>query len=317
MGTVKAICISETRGIQKKYVDSAFFDEGYGIRGDAHGGDWHRQVSMISAEKIKEFNSRGAGVKAGDFAENLIVEGFDFRNLPVGSLFKCGDVILEMTQIGKECHTHCQIYHKMGDCIMPREGVFAVVKQGGEISVGDEMLMLPVAPGKTPRAGVVTLSDKGSSGEREDKSGPIISEMLSKAGFEIAETLLLPDNQPEIEEQLRRLSDGRQLELVLTTGGTGFSPRDVTPEATHAVATRNAPGIAEAIRHFSLGITPKAMVSRGASVIRGRTLIVNLPGSPKAVAEVLEYILPAITHGIEILREQTGECAEPTTARVS
>jgi len=306
---VKALCVSDVRGIQKKYVDSAFFDEGFGIRGDAHGGDWHRQVSMISSEKVKDFNSKGAGVKAGDFAENLVVEGFDFKNLPVGSLFKCGDVLLEMTQIGKECHTHCQIYQKMGDCIMPREGVFAVVKQGGKISVGDEMRMLPQASA-SPRAGVMTLSDKGSKGQREDKSGPIIEETLKKAGIEVVETLLLPDEQPEIEEQLRRLSDGRQLDLVLTTGGTGFSPRDVTPEATLAVATRYAPGIAEAIRHFSLGITPKAMVSRGASVIRGRTLIINLPGSPKAVAEVMEYILPAVTHGLEILREKTSECAE-------
>ena len=314
MGIIKAICVSDRRGIQKNHVDSACFDEGYGIRGDAHGGDWHRQVSMISYEKIKAFNSQGADVKAGDFAENLIVEGFDFRNLPVGSLFKCGDVVLEMTQIGKECHNHCQIYHKMGDCIMPREGVFAIVKQGGTISVGDEMILLP-SVGKTPRAAVVTLSDKGSRGEREDKSGPIIKELLARAGFDVVETVLLPDNQAEIEEQLQRLSDGRQLELVLTTGGTGFSPRDITPEATYAVATRNAPGIAEAIRHFSLGITPRAMLSRGASVIRGRTLIINLPGSPKAAAEIMEYILPAITHGIEILREQTGECAETNPAR--
>ena len=309
MGIVKAICVSDVRGIQKKNIDSASFDAGYGIRGDAHGGDWHRQISMISSDKVKEFNSKGADVKSGDFAENLVVEGFDFKNLPVGSLFKCGDVILEMTQIGKECHTHCQIFHKMGDCIMPREGVFAIVKQGGIIAVGDEMLMFP-PESKTPRAGVMTLSDKGSSGEREDKSGPIIKEKLLKAGIDVVETILLPDNKSEIEEQLRRLSDGRQLDLVLTTGGTGFSPRDITPEATLAVATRNAPGIAEAIRHFSLGITPKAMLSRGASVIRGRTLIVNLPGSPKAVAEIMEYILPAITHGLEILGEKTGECAE-------
>lgn len=159
------------------------------------------------------------------------------------------------------------------------------------------------------KTAVVTLSDKGYRGEREDESGPLIQEILGNEKYEVVEMLLLPDEQEMIERELIRLSDEAEMDLVLTTGGTGFSPRDCTPEATLGVATRNAPGIAEAMRYASLQITPRAMLSRGASVIRGETLIVNLPGSPKAVRENLEYILPSLPHGLEILKGLTGECA--------
>ena len=308
MSKIKAICISEKKGTQKHPVDSANLVEDWGIEGDAHAGHWHRQVSLLSFEKVEAFRARGARVDFGAFGENLVVEGFDFRALPVGTRFQCGGVLLEMTQIGKECHAHCAIYQVMGDCIMPREGVFARVIQGGELHVCDELTLLPPDPA-VRRAAVVTLSDKGSRGERADESGPLLARLLAEAGYEVVEKLLLPDEQGRIQTELIRLSDGRQCHLVLTTGGTGFSPRDVTPEATLAVATRNAPGIAEAIRAHSMTITPRAMLSRGASVLRNGTLIVNLPGSPKAAREGLEYILPALGHGLDILRGTTGECA--------
>ncbi|MEG1458140.1 MAG: MOSC domain-containing protein [Acetivibrio sp.] len=139
MGTVIAVCISERRGIQKTKVESGRFIENFGIEKDAHAGDWHRQVSLLSYDKIKEFNEKGANVIDGAFGENLVVEGFDFKNLPVGTRFACNEVVLEMTQIGKECHSHCEIFKKMGECIMPREGVFAKVLHGGEIKAGDEL----------------------------------------------------------------------------------------------------------------------------------------------------------------------------------
>lgn len=159
------------------------------------------------------------------------------------------------------------------------------------------------------RAGIVTLSDKGAAGEREDVSGSVIREILEKAGFEVVSYQLLADEGEDLKEELMRLSDEVECDLVLTTGGTGFSPRDVTPEATLAVADRNAPGIAEAIRAYSMTVTKRAMLSRGASVIRGSTLIINLPGSPKAVRESLEYILDTLSHGLEILSGRGGECA--------
>lgn len=159
------------------------------------------------------------------------------------------------------------------------------------------------------RAGIVTLSDKGAAGEREDVSGAVIREILEKAGFEVVSYSLLADEGEDLKEELMRLSDEVECDLVLTTGVTGFSPRDVTPEATLAVADRNAPGIAEAIRAYSMTVTKRAMLSRGASVIRGSTLIINLPGSPKAVRESLEYILDTLSHGLEILSGRGGECA--------
>ena len=153
------------------------------------------------------------------------------------------------------------------------------------------------------------IHDKGSRGEREDKSGPLIVEMLTAAGYQVEETMILPDEAKALKAQLIRLADGRQVNLILTTGGTGFAPRDITPEATYAVADRNAPGIAEAMRYHSLSITPRGMLSRAASVLRGKTLIVNLPGSPKAVKENLEYILPSLEHGVRIAAGLDGECA--------
>lgn len=142
MGIIRGICTSDIRGIQKTEVPEADIQVDWGIVGDAHGGKWHRQISLLSLEKINEFRAKGAEVEYGAFGENLIVEGYDFRNLPVGSRFCIGEVVLEMTQIGKECHSHCQIYQKMGECIMPREGVFAQVITGGHIKVGDVITLL-------------------------------------------------------------------------------------------------------------------------------------------------------------------------------
>ena len=148
MGVLKGICISDIRGIQKTEVGEADLVADWGIEGDAHAGKWHRQVSLLSYEKIEEFRNKGADVGNGAFGENLIVEGYDFKNLPVGSIFHVGDeAILRMTQIGKECHNHCQIFQKMGDCIMPREGVFAEVVRGGHIRTGDSVILVEIIGG--------------------------------------------------------------------------------------------------------------------------------------------------------------------------
>lgn len=159
------------------------------------------------------------------------------------------------------------------------------------------------------RVAIVTASDKGFAGEREDVSGSLVRELATVAGYEVVSYRILPDERGQISAELRRLCDEKIAELVLTTGGTGFSPRDCTPEATLDVAERQALGIAEAMRYASLSITPRAMLSRAVAVIRGGTLIINLPGSPKAVRENLEYILPTLRHGLEILTECTGNCA--------
>lgn len=142
MGRVLAICSSEKKGTQKTSKDSAELVADWGIEGDAHAGKWHRQVSMLSFEKIDAFRKLGAEVDFGAFGENLVIEGFDLSSLPVGTRFQIGEAVLEMTQIGKECHSHCEIFKKMGDCIMPREGVFCIVIKGGKVMPGDEIQML-------------------------------------------------------------------------------------------------------------------------------------------------------------------------------
>lgn len=307
-GTVKAVCISEKKGTEKHGVDKVHVRPNHGIDGDAHAGNWHRQISLLSYDKVKEFNEKGAGVGHGAFGENLVVEGIDFKNLPVGSRFFVGTAELKMTQIGKECHSHCAIFKRMGECIMPHEGVFAEVEKEGDICVGDT-LTVELPPADRPfTAAVITLSDKGARGEREDESGPAAVKMLEEAGYQVVETMILPDEPASLKVQLKRLADGRQVDLVVTSGGTGFSMRDQTPEATMAVADRNAPGIAEYIRYRSMEATSRAMLSRGVSVIRGKTLIINLPGSPKAVKESLGYVLESLGHGLEILRGTASEC---------
>ncbi|MDY5579519.1 molybdenum cofactor synthesis domain-containing protein [Porcincola intestinalis] len=331
-GTVKAVCTSSVKGVRKEPVKEACLIEDYGIEKDAHAGKWHRQVSLLSWEKVQEFNKSGAGVSDGDFGENLLVSGINFRSLPVGTRFlicpaeevvhaaadnlteetvhsaglknegAVGGALLELTQIGKACHHSCEIRKRVGVCIMPTDGVFAKVVRGGMVKPGDRVRVLPPDPDRPYTAAVITLSDRAFSGVYEDRSGPKAAEVLKAAGYEVVETILLPDDQSRLERELERLADQRQVSLVLTTGGTGFSERDCTPEATRAVADRDAPGIAEAIRVRSLAVTDHAMLSRGVSVIRKKTLIVNLPGSVKAVQESLGFILGALDHGLGILR---------------
>ena len=161
------------------------------------------------------------------------------------------------------------------------------------------------------RIGILTVSDRGARGEREDRSGPALAEaILALPGAEVVAQAVVPDERPEIEAALRRwVAEG--LDLILTTGGTGFSPRDVTPEATRAVIEREAPGLAEAMRAESLRITPHAMLSRAVAGMAGSTLIVNLPGSPKAACENLRTLLAALPHGLDKLRGDPSECARP------
>ncbi len=317
MGGVVAVCVSENKGTAKKPVPGAKLVENHGLENDAHAGNWHRQVSLISLERVEDFRRRGAIAPFGCFGENLVVRGIDFVSLPLGARFACGDTLLELTQIGKECHTRCQIFYSMGECIMPSQGVFAKVLRGGNIRAGDEMTVLSPeesagtleAQARPYRAAVLTLSDKGAAGQRVDESGKLIGEILKAKGYEVARHAVLPDERDAISAELVRLCDVEKVDLILTTGGTGFSKRDVTPEATLAVVTRLCPGIPEAMRALSLAVTRRAMLTRATAGIRNETLIVNLPGSPKAVRECLEYVVDEIRHGLDILTGRDGECA--------
>lgn len=159
------------------------------------------------------------------------------------------------------------------------------------------------------RVAIITSSDKGYAGEREDISGKVIEEIVSKLSYEVVFYKILPDEKDILSKTMLNICDNNIADLILTTGGTGFSPRDVMPEATLEIIERQAQGISEAMRYNSLMITKRAMLSRAVAGIRKSTLIVNLPGSPKAVRENLEYIIDTLNHGLEILKVKTGECA--------
>ena len=145
-GEIKAICISEKRGTAKHEVKEALLKENWGIEGDAHAGKWHRQVSLLSYDEVEAFRARGAKVENGAFGENILVEGYDLKTLPIGTLFSCGEGLLRLTQIGKQCHSHCEIYKQVGDCIMPREGVFTEVLRGGTLKTGDILVVEKSVP---------------------------------------------------------------------------------------------------------------------------------------------------------------------------
>ena len=159
------------------------------------------------------------------------------------------------------------------------------------------------------RVAIITSSDTGYRGEREDLSGPAIREIVEKNGYKVVSMDILPDDRAMLSKKMAELADNNTAELILTTGGTGFSPRDIMPEATEDIIDRRVPGIPEAMRAYSMTITPRAMLSRAAAGIRKSTLIVNLPGSPKAVRESLEYIIPALEHGLQILTGEAANCA--------
>lgn len=310
-GEVVAVCLSRSKGTKKINMGEGRLIEGHGLEGDAHAGDWHRQVSLLALESIDKMRAKGLDVGPGDFAENITTRGIDLVGLPIGTRLLIGrEAEVDLTQKGKECHTRCAIYYQAGECVMPTEGVFGRVIRGGMVKAGDKIRVVTDAPAQAAlvRVGILTASDKGSRGEREDKSGDVAERLASKLGSVVYRTTV-PDDRPVIEAELQKMADELGLDLILTTGGTGLSPRDNTPEATKAVIEKEVPGISEAMRMNSLEKTPHAMLSRGVSGIRGRTLIVNLPGSPRAVEECLGFILPALPHAIEILKGRAGECA--------
>ncbi len=303
MGTITAVCTSKNKGEKKNNVEKGKLIIAQGLEEDAHAGFEHRQVSLLATESIQKMPDKGVDLKPGDFGENLLTQGIDLLSLPVGALLQAGpEAVLRVSQIGKECHHRCAIYEQVGDCIMPREGIFAEVIKGGEVAVGHELIRKP-----SYKFGIITASSKGAVGEREDSSGPKIAEMLRPYG-EMAEHIILPDDREALSSSMKQLADSG-IDAIFSSGGTGLSPQDVTPEATLDVIDRQVPGIAEAIRRETASSTPRAMLSRGVAGIRGRTLIVNLPGSRKAVEECLEVILPILEHALETLTGRGADCA--------
>ncbi len=303
MAEITAVCTGPEKGRQKTNVGEGTLLKGQGLEGDAHAGFAHRQVSLLAEESITKMTAKGLNVGPGDFAENLTTSGIELIALPIGTRLQAGpEAVLRVTQIGKECHDRCAVYYQAGDCVMPREGIFTEVLTGGKIKVGDSLEIK-----HSYRFGVITASDKGSEGEREDKSGPAVSAMLEPWG-DVVEQVVVPDERAALSAAMRSMVD-RGVDAVFTTGGTGLGPRDITPEATQDVIDRPVPGIAEAIRRETAAATKKAMLSRGVAGISGSTLIINLPGSPRAVAECLDVLAPVLDHALETVTGRGGECA--------
>ncbi len=311
IGQIDAICLSAKKGERKVPVEQARLIEQQGFEGDAHAGDWHRQVSLLAANDIADMRAKGLpDLKAGDFAENLILSGLDLSPLGLGSQIRIGkDVVLSVSQLGKTCHAHCAIYHQTGDCIMPRLGIFARVLSGGEIKPGDPVEVIECVSRDTMQVVVLTISDRCSRGEAEDTAGPGVANLIcSTLGAHLYHLEVIPDEQQQIAERMKHYADGHTIDLVVAVGGTGFSPRDVTPEAVISVVDRATPGFDEAMRAASMKKTPNAMLSRSASGIRKQTLILSTPGSERASYECIEAILPALNHGLKKLKGDPTDC---------
>ncbi|MFA4964238.1 MAG: molybdenum cofactor synthesis domain-containing protein [Thermoleophilia bacterium] len=308
-GRIVSVNVAAEKGVRKQPVPAITLVVDHGVEGDAHAGPWHRQVSLLANESIEKMKPSCPTVEPGAFGENLTTEGLVVYELPVGTRLYAGETLLEVTQIGKVCHDRCAIFYQAGDCVMPREGIFARVLEGGAIVPGHGIVL--VRPSLIAAA-VLTVSDKGSRGEREDESGAALEDALRALGAASVERAIVPDERDRIAAELVRWADETPVNLVLTTGGTGMTTRDVTPEATLSVLERQAPGIAEAMRAGSLATTPHAMLSRAVSGMRGKTLIVNMPGSPRACREQFALIAAALPHAIEKLLDLGGDCAAPS-----
>ena len=296
-GKVVSVNTSEDKGTIKHPVDEVVFDP-YGIVGDAHAGPWHRQVSLLGQASIDRFATEmDRALQPGEFAENITVAGIDIASAAVFDRFSIGDVELEVTQIGKKCHGDgCAIYREVGKCVMPKEGIFCRVLHGGSVRRGDIVLYEP----KVLRFQLITLSDRASRGEYEDRSGPrarqLVEAFIAESRWQgEIETQIMPDDAEQLRDSVRAACQ-RGVDVILTLGGTGVGPRDITPETVAPLCDKLIPGIMEAIRMKFGQQNKRALLSRGIAGIAGQTLIYTLPGSVRAVEEYIQEILGTLEH---------------------
>jgi len=304
-GKILAVCMSEKKGTPKKNVKKAELKVDHGVVGDAHAGPGIRQVSLLAKESIDMIRKKGIKLGCGGFAENLTTSGMELTSLPIGTKLKAGEAVLEVTKIGKECKKPCAIMRRYGECILPSQGIFAKVLTAGVVKQGDSIGI--ISEGKIA-AGILIVSDRSARGEREDACGDIIAAELKKIDSLAVRRKIIPDEEKEIASALKKWADSGEVDLIITSGGTGFSPRDVTPEATKKVIDRDAPGLAEMMRIESAEKTKFAYLSRGVSGIRKKTLIINLPGSPKAAAECMKIVSALLRHAVEVMKGRVKDC---------
>mgnify|MGYP002725525524 CR=1 FL=1 len=293
--------ISDKKGIIKKPVDHIELDS-LGVKNDAHAGSWHRQVSMLGTESFSKFSKQaGRKIEFGEFAENITTEGMEiYKTSPLDKFFN-KEIELEVTQIGKECHgDSCAIFREVGNCVMPKEGIFVRVIRGGKVKEGDELEYQP----KIFKTLIITLSDRASKGEYEDRSGPKVKEAIStffemnNFKYEIKNSII-----PDDEEQLRSILEKAKenYDFVFTTGGTGIGHRDITIDVVTPLLDKEIPGIMDMIRMKYGMEKPNALISRSVAGIMNNTMIFTLPGSVKAVNEYMAEITKVLRHLVLML----------------
>lgn len=293
--------ISEKKGTVKKPVPEIRLLP-TGIEGDAHAGDWHRQVSLLAWESISSAAEKaGEEFPPGVFAENLTTRGFPVHKSSVLDRFRGNEVEIEITQIGKRCHTLCEVGKRVGKCIMPIEGVFGRVIQPGKIVTGEHLVYKPFVF----KTMVITLSDRAAKGVYTDRSGPEIIGILEKhfsqnnRHYEF-EHKIIPDQPGALEKLLEDAVKGG-FQAVFTTGSTGIGPRDIAPDVIQKHIDREIPGIMDHIRLKYGQTNPNALISRSISGIKKETLIFALPGSVRAVREYLTEITPLLEHLLRMI----------------
>ena len=294
---ILSVNVSKEKGTIKKPVEEITLNH-LGVMEDAHAGAWHRQVSLLGKESIDRFSREaGRSIAFGEFAENITTEGVELVKTSPLDRFVGENVELEITQIGKECHgTSCAIFREVGNCVMPKEGIFARVIRQGSLKSGDILEYVP----RILRFHVITLSDRASKGQYEDRSGPRIVEILNKhfegkpRKIEVTHAVI-PDDASSLKVLIERTVYD-EVDVIITTGGTGIGPRDITVETVEPMLDKEIPGIMEMIRVKYGAEKPNALLSRGVAGLMAGTLIYTLPGSVRAVNEYMEEILKTLEH---------------------
>lgn len=298
---IKSLNLSEKKGTIKLPVDAVEITE-TGVKSDAHAGHWHRQVSLLGVESLKkaeEQNNRKFNF--GDFGENITTEGLELYKTNILDRFVSGDVVLEVTQIGKKCHKGCEIMKISGNCIMPVEGIFCRVIQTGKLQVSNELAYIP----RKIKISVITLSDRAYNGIYKDKSGSHAAKMLKDffAGNNRPvqlEKVIIPDDEVMLYDAVNK-SVEEGTDIIVTTGGTGIGSRDITPDVVQKMLDKEIPGIMELIRYKYGSAKPNALLSRSIAGVIKQSLVYVLPGSVGAVNEYLTEITPTLEHSLRMI----------------
>lgn len=301
-GSVEAICVSQRKGTVKAATPRARLRRDHGIEGDAHAGAGHRQVSILGLGEVESFKRKsGLRLRAGAFAENLIISGDELGSLGLGSHIRVGDTaVLAITQLGKQCHHHCAIFHQTGDCIMPRVGLFARVVEGGDIEVGAKTEVLTIVERSRPQAVVLTLGDRCSTGPTTDTTGPAVASLLRDSlAAHVYKTEVLRDVRAGLAERLRHYSDGHGIDLVVAVGDAAPAARDGTPDAVREVVDSLPARLVDVMRPISFDI-------------RGSTLILVVTGSEPAATDSLRGVLPALSRWLAKRHGERGYCGHPS-----